>query len=166
MTQPSTIINISDYKMALLRDIYNNPKIVEAIESQQVDYVPTEPDSLMYRNLFPYMRVPGTENKADTYVLLSVDIDRVNRNNKAYARYATTMWALAGLDRMQMDERFKATRIDYIAEELTRMFHGQHKFGFSEFELISSKEVLLDVKYLYRELIFVCNDLRQPVAQW
>lgn len=160
----STIIDISKYKMELLSDIYKNPTIVEAIDSQQTGVTPEEPDTLMYRNLFPYMRVPNVQNKADTYILLSVDIDRVNRNNRAYARYRSTLWVMAGLDRMQMPEKYSATRIDYIAEELTRMFHGVHKFGFSEFELLSSNEVLLNVNYLYRELVFRCNDLRQPVA--
>ena len=160
----AVIIDISKYKMELLSDIYKNPKIVNAIDSQQTGVTHDEPDTLMYKNLFPYMRIPETQNIADTYILLSVDIDRVNRNNQTYARYYTKMWVMAGLDRMQMEDRYQATRIDYIAEELTRMFHGQHKFGFSEFELISNRETLLDVKYLYRELIFVCNDLRQPVG--
>jgi len=160
------IISISKYKMALLSEIYKNPKIVEAIASQQDGVIPDEPDSLMYKNLFPYLRIPGTEKDTDTYVLLKVDKDRVNRNNRVYSRYQTTMWALAHQDRMQMDARFNATRIDYIAEELTRMFHGQQRFGFSKFELISDMEVILDTKYLYRELVFRCNDLRQPIAQW
>ena len=159
----AAMIEISKYKMELLSDIYKNEKIVEAIDSQQTGVIPEEPDTLMYKNLFPYMRVPETQNIADTYILLSVDLDRVNRNNRTYARYVTTMWAMAATDRMQMEERFKATRIDYLAEELTRMFHGQTKFGFSKFELLSNREVLLDVKYLYRELVFRCNDLRRPV---
>ena len=161
----SVMINVSDYKMELLSDMYKNEKIVAGIDSQAPEYVPGEPDSLMYVNLFPFMRVPETQNVADTYILISVDIDRVSRYNGTYARYLTTMWALASMDRMRMPPQYGATRIDYLAEELTRTFHGQRKFGFSEFELISSKEVLLDVKYLYRELMFVCHDLRQPVEQ-
>ena len=157
-------IDISKYKMEILSDIYKNSKIVEAIDSQQTGVTPTEPDTLMYKNLFPYMRVPDTQNIADTYILLSVDIGRISRNNRAYAQYQTTLWVIAGLDRMQMPAQYEATRIDYIAEELRQMFHGQTKFGFSKFELMSNREVLLDVKYLYRELVFLCNDLRQPVA--
>ena len=160
----AAFIDISKYKMEILSDIYKNPRIVEAIDSQQTGVTHGEPDTLMYKNLFPYMRVPDTQNIADTYILLSVDIARVSRHNRTYAQYQTTMWALAGVDRMQMPAQYGATRIDYIAEELRRMFHGQTKFGFSKFELMSNREVLLDVKYLYRELIFLCNDLRQPVA--
>ena len=163
-TENTVIINISKYKLELLSDIYKNPKIVSAIDSQQTDVTPSEPDTLMYQNLFPYMRIPATQNIADTYILLSVDLERVNRNNQTYARYHTTFWVLAALDRMQMEEQYKATRIDYIAEEIARMFHGSNKFGFSTFELVSNREILLDVKYLYRELVFVCNDLRQPVT--
>ena len=158
----AAMISVSDYKTEILADMCASGKIVEGIDSQQAGYVPGEPDSLLYRNLFPYLRVPETQTLADTYILLSVDIDRVSRHNRTYARYATVMWALAHMDRMEMPARFRSTRIDFIAEELIGMFHGQRKFGFSEFELISSKEVLLDVKYMYRELTFVCDDLRQP----
>ena len=160
----NAIINISGYKTELLLDIYTNDRIVEAIDSQSPGYIPGEPDSLLYRNIFPFLRVPFTQNIADTYVLVSVDVDRVSRGNRAYAKYHTTMWSLAHLDRMEMPRKYGATRIDYIAEELVEVFHGQRKFGFSEFELISNREVLLDTKYLYRELVFTCDDLREPVG--
>lgn len=160
----NVMINISGYKTELLLDIYGNERIVEAIDSQSPEYVPGEPDTLLYRNLFPFLRVPFTQNIADTYVLVAVDVDRVSRYNRTYAKYHTTIWSLAHLDRMEMPRRFGATRIDYIAEELVALFHGQRKFGFSELELISNKEVLLDTKYLYRELVFVCDDLREPVG--
>jgi hypothetical protein len=157
------IINISEYKMAILADIYNNPLIIEAIDSQQTDVFNNEPDSLVYKNIFPYLRIPDTQNKADTYVLLSVNADRINRNNKTYAIYRTTMWALAHMDRMQMPDHYRSTRIDYIGEELKKMFDGGHKFGFSEFELLSNREILLNEKYHYRELVYICRDLRHPV---
>ena len=51
----TVIIDISKYKLELLSDIYKNPKIVSAIDSQQTDVTPSEPDTLMYQNLFPYM---------------------------------------------------------------------------------------------------------------
>ena len=158
------IMSINEYKMAILADVYNNPLIVAAIDSQQADVFNDEPDSLMYKNLFPYLRIPDTQNKADTYVLLSVSADRINRNNKTYAIYRTTMWALAHMDRMQMPDHYRATRIDYISEELKKIFDGVYKFGFSEFELLSNREILLNEKYHYRELVYVCKDLRHPVT--
>ena len=48
------MIDVSAYKLELLSDIYNNAKIVEAIDSQQADVINAEPDTLMYKNLFPY----------------------------------------------------------------------------------------------------------------
>jgi hypothetical protein len=158
-----SIININEYKMDLLTDVFNNPKIVEALDSQQTDIIKDEPDSLIYRNLFPYLRIPDTQNKADTYVLLAVDIDRINNSNKTYAIYKVSFWVLAHMDRMQI-EGYNSTRIDFIAQELDRMFDGQQKFGFSEFELISNREIILNEKYHYRELIFICNDLRHVVT--
>ena len=62
-----------------------------------------------------------------------------------------------------MPEQYKATRIDYIAKEIADLFSGVRRFGFTEFELLSNREVLLNEKFLYRELVFVCSDLRHPV---
>lgn len=158
------MIDISAYKKELLSDIINNPRIIEAIGSQQTDVVSEEPDSLLYRNIFPFLRVPNTENMADTYIMLSVDIDKVNQYNKTYAVYRVTMWVMAHVDRMEMEERFQATRIDYISKELDSLFDGQRKFGFSEFELISNREILLNEKFHYRALVFECSDLRRQVG--
>ena len=147
----------------MLQDLINTPVIVEAINSQQPDVVTDEPDSLIYRNIFPYIRIPETQSKADTYILLSVDVDRINRNNKTYAMYRTVFWILAHKESMEMDNQ-NATRIDFISEEIMKLFDGKQKFGFSEFELISNREILLNEKYHYRELVFICNDLRHPVS--
>jgi len=147
----------------MLQDIINTPVIAEAIDSQQPDVVLDEPDSLIYKNIFPYIRIPETQSKADTYILLSVDIDRISRQNKTYAIYRTIFWVLAHKESMEMEDR-NATRIDFIGEEIVKLFNGKHKFGFSEFELLSNREILLNEKYHYRELTFICNDLRHPVS--
>jgi len=157
------IISISEYKMELLKDVYKDKKIVSALDSQQLDYVPDEPDSLIYLNLFPYLRIPETQNKADTYVLISVDIDKISRSNQTYAMYTTTFWILTHKERMKL-AGFNATRIDYISEEVKKLFDGVQKFGFSEFELISNREIILNEKYTYRELTFTCYDLRHAVT--
>ena len=158
------IISISEYKKEMLKDLYSNPLVVKGLDSQQIDVVNDEPDSLLYQNLFPFLRVPDTQTISDTYILLSVDIDKINRYNKVYAKYKTTMWILAHLERMQMPAEYQATRIDYLAEVLIEMFSGKHKFGFSEFELHSNREILLNEKYYYRELVFICDDLRHYVT--
>ena len=158
------MISVSEYKKEILKDLYNSPLVVKGIDSQQVDVIPDEPDSLLYQNLFPFLRVPETQTMADTYILLSVDIDKINRHNRTYAKYLTTMWILAHVERMQMPAEYQATRIDYLAEVLIDIFNGQRKFGFSDFELQSNREILLNEKYHYRELVFMCDDLRHYVT--
>lgn len=165
VVQTPVIMDISKYKQELLSKICSNSKIIEAIDSQQDGAMSSEPDTLIGKNLFPYMRVPETENFADTHIMLSVDVERPNRNNRTYSRYHTTIWVLCALNRMEMPQEYNATRIDYIAEQLTRMFHNVRNFGFTDFELMSNREALLDSKFLYRELVFRCSDLREAVGQ-
>ena len=157
------IIRVSDYKLELLRDIVGAPEIVDGIDSRSGGVVPGEPESLIYRNVFPYLRIPDTQNKADCYIMLAVDITGINGHNPTYASYLTSIWVLAHQERMRMEGR-NGTRIDFLAERVKELFDGKQKFGFSAFELSSSREVILNEKYQYRELRFKCFDQRRPVG--
>ena len=156
------LININEYKAELLSDICNTQTIIDAIDSTQTDVDNSQPMTLLYNNIFPYMQIPSTQNKVDTYIMLSVDIDRINRHNKSFATYGTTIWVLAHMERMKMPAEYNATRIDYLSQELKTLFDGVRKFGFSPLDLISNREVLLNETYHYRELRFMSHDLRHP----
>lgn len=155
------MIDISSYKTDIMADIINCAPIVGAVESKSERYDPGAPDTLIYANIFPYLRIPETQNNTETYILIAVDMENVNRVNAAYCDIRITMWVMAHQWHMAMPDK-NATRIDYISQELKKLFEGQRKYGFNKLELISNREHILNEKYQYRELIFVTNDLRQP----
>ena len=156
-------INITEYKMAVLRDLFNNPEIVTLIDSQDEGFNRDEPDSLIYRNIWPYLRIPDTITVSDCHILIAVDITAPSRYNPTYAKYLTTIWCLCHQERMRVGTR-TGTRIDLLSEEVKKMFDGEMKFGFGEYQLLSNREIILNEKFQYRELKFECNDLRHKVT--
>ena len=152
-------IDIRDYKMDFIKDIISVPDIVKNIDSQNPAADIEAPDSLVYKNIFPYLRIPDSQNKADTYILLSVDLLNINRKNPAFLDLRLTIWAMAHQECMQMEES-ESTRIDYLGEALRNLFDGEKKYGFGVLELNSSREIILNERYQYRELIFHTVDLK------
>jgi hypothetical protein len=156
------MINLEDYKKEIMMALVKNPDIVDLIDSKSSGYTQGKPDTLIYNNIFPYLRIPETVNIVDTYILLAVDIAGISRYNPTFATYVTTVWCMAHQDRMKVDDR-NGTRIDLLSGEVKKMFDGRLNFGFSEFEMISSREVILNEKFQYREMRFECKDQRHKV---
>lgn len=132
---------------------------MDAIDCSAEGYYPDEPDSIIYKGLFPYLRIPEAQSDAATYVLLAVDMVNVNKSNPAFCDIQLTLWAMSHRSLMQM-KGISATRIDYIGEELSKLLDGQLKYGYGKLELTASREVILSATYIYRELIFRTVDMR------
>ncbi|MCL2020437.1 MAG: hypothetical protein FWG70_11895 [Oscillospiraceae bacterium] len=157
------IINITDYKMDLIKELTSSSEIIEILDSQADGYIKDEPTSLIYRNLWPYLKVPDIQTSADCHLLIAVDIASVNRLNPTYAKYLITIWCLCHQNRMWVDKRI-GTRTDLLAQEVLKLLDGRQNFGFSELRLESNRELILNKNYQYRELKFTCNDLRRSVS--
>lgn len=155
-------INISEYKTEIMQDIISTPAIVTAIDSSSPNYDPESPDTLIYENIFPFINIPETQEVSETYILMSVDVDRISSRNSTFNDMTIRFWCMS--HKTKMKTPFNKTRIDWLAEELKKLFHGQIKYGYKALELVSNKEHVFDDKYLYRELIFKTNDLRDKGA--
>lgn len=51
--------------------LYNDPDIVELIDNKEID--PTCPDELMYNNIWPFIRIPGTQDQSKTFITYALD---------------------------------------------------------------------------------------------
>ena len=150
--------------MLLLKAFFNTSAIVEGIDSQSDKVDAESPDTLIYENLFPYLRIPDTTTKADTYIMVAVDAVNIHKN-RTYADYRITIWVLAHQHRMRMEGR-SATRIDYLSDEIKKVLDRDLQYGFNKLELVANREIILNDKYLYREMRFEVPDLRMPVQGW
>jgi hypothetical protein len=156
--------DISAYKMNLLRDIINCPEIISGIDSQSQKVIKSEPDSLIYENIFPFLAIENTQTRADAYILLAVDVINPNKGNKFFKDMRITVWVFCSSARMRMDNQ-NAARIDYISAEVEKLLAGQTKYGYGVLELISNRELIYDPKYQYRELVFKTVDISKNVCE-
>lgn len=159
-------IDLSSYKMDLMLDIIDSPEIVAAIDCPtdgKDGYDPESPDTLIYKRIFPYLRVPSVETKAATYILMAVDVNNINTHNKAFHDIRITLWVMSHQDHMKMPDR-SATRIDYISDLVKDVLIDQTKYGLGNLEMSSNREMILNANYLYREMIFYTTDLRKSVC--
>ena len=127
----TAILDPSEFKYELMVDIFNNQNIVDAINSDHPGFVPGQNDTLVFKHIFPFLRIPETQSVARTYVLMAVDYTNINRHNQAFLDVKVTLWAMAhhSLMGFRTPGGRPATRIDYISQELRKTFEGKLKFG-------------------------------------
>jgi hypothetical protein len=165
-----------DYKYNMALEIAYNQKIVDALGAEDErglnklydkNFDPSIPESLINTHVFQFLRIPAVQTPATSYVLMAVEFTNVNRTNQAYHDVVVTLWAMAHQDVMGFslpETRRPCTRIDYISQELRKMYEGQAKYGFNRLDLVRRREVIInDGLYHYVELVFNTNDLRKPV---
>ena len=155
------MLDVSEYKKSIIKEILDNEEIILALESPFKEYIPESPDTLVYLNIFPYLKIPDTQTNAATYILLATDVARISRHNATFSDMHLTFWVLAHKDHMKMKKHI-ATRTDYIGNKLKEHFVGHRSYGFNKLELLFDKELLLNERYIYREMVFETNDLREP----
>lgn len=152
---------ISDYKNHVIRDILHNEDeslSTEIVSAINPDYIGSE-DDLIYSNIFPYLRIPETQTEVECYITMSVDMPRVSTKNYFFKDMVITLNVICHEQMMRMPARYSATRADYIASLLNKIFNGNKNYGTVALEYVSDVESILLNKYFVRSLRFRCNEL-------
>lgn len=150
--------DIGEYKYKLVQDILASEKIVKAIDSHSKKYDPENPETLLMENVFPHVHIPKIQTSEETYVMLSCDVTNINKNNSLFHNIKLTIRVMAHQEKLKMQGE-KNTRIDYISNELINIFEDSLKYGFGCLRLSSDREVILNERYIYRELIFTTLEI-------
>ena len=70
---------IGDYKTELMYCLLEDPGIVALLDpANEFQF----PDELVYERIFPYGRVPTTEQETKAYLTLTVNVENLMRGNK------------------------------------------------------------------------------------
>lgn len=152
---------IIDYKNRILKDILHNEdeqlsrEIVETIDTS---YVGSE-DDLVYENVFPYLHIPKTQDEVKSFIMMSVDMPKVSTKNYFFKNMVITINCVVHEDLMKMPARYSATRVDYLASLINKVFNGSKNYGTVALEYVSDTESILLDRYFVRSLRFTCNEL-------
>ena len=148
------------YKRQLLSEIVNNENIVEAISSTSASFIEGQGDSLIGTNVFPMLYVPDIQDEAAIFIGVEAEIISESRRNDAFHNWKVTIWVMAHRDVAYWREK-GCSRIDFISDELKRMFQYSNNYGYGELNLSSNRTHLLNPKYSYRQLILSTSDLKR-----
>lgn len=152
---------IITYKNRIIKDILFNDdeslshEIVSAIDE---NYLGDE-ESLLYQNIFPYLRIPDTQTETKSYITMSVDMPKVSTKNYFFKDMLITINVIVHQEIMEMPAQYGATRVDYIASLINKIFNQNQNYGNVPLEYVSDVESILLNTFFVRTMRFRCNDL-------
>lgn len=153
---------IIDYKNRVIKDILYNEEdetlstdIIMAIDPNLID----KRHELLYKNIFPYLRIIDTQKEAASYITMSVDMPKVSTKNYFFKDMVITINVIVHENIMEMPKNYSATRADYIASLINQIFNHNKNYGNAALEYVSDVESILLNTFFVRTLRFRCNEL-------
>lgn len=152
---------IIDYKNRIIKDIlYNDDETLsnEIVIALNENFL-NKRTELVYENIYPFLRIPQTQTEVQSYITMSVDMPKVSTKNYFFKDMVITLNVIVHEDKMKMPAIFSATRADYIASLINKIFNQNKNYGNVPLEYVSDVESIILNKYFARTLRFRCNEL-------
>lgn len=61
--------------------LYNDPDIIEVLDNPKID--PSCPEDALYENIYPFIRIPGTQDTSRNYITFMLDDMEKSQFNKS-----------------------------------------------------------------------------------
>jgi hypothetical protein len=123
--------------------------VVEIIDNPNVD--PSIPEDLLYENLYPFVRIPGTQDVSRNYICYSIDDMSANEHNDRMKQQFIQFVVFVHKDLVKT--RYGIARHDLLGYLIRDLFNRSHLFG-HELKLVTNKEYVTDTDYATRTLKF------------
>lgn len=151
------IQNIDDdiiRKKRLIEQIlYSDEDIVEILDNPNIDL--ECPEELVYENIFPCLRIPGTQDVSKNFITFSVDdIERMPSNSVMKSQIVQFV---VFVHKDHIKTKYGMARHDLLGYLIREIFNLSNKLG-PQMELISNKEYVTDTDYHTRTLRFELID--------
>lgn len=141
------------YKQQLTSLIINNAAVVKLINEPEI----TNPEDLIYHNIYDFVRVPETIDEEKTYICIKVDVPQVYRSSFLFKQLIISIYIIS--HQKQMITEYGGTRIDLISALLDKMLNGRKDIGKKKLELISNIEDSVGSKHRCRIMKFKAEDI-------
>ena len=123
--------------------------LVEIIDNPKID--PTVPEDLLYENIYPFVRIPGTQDTSRNYICYSVDDMSANERNERMKQQYIQFVVFVHKDLVKT--KYGVARHDLLGYIIRDLFNRSHLFG-HELKMIYDKEGVTDTDYTTRTLKF------------
>ena len=129
--------------------LYSDPDIIEVLDNKELD--PSCPEEYLFKNIFPFIRVPGVQDKSKSFITFMLDDIDLAQSNKAMKSQFLQVVIFVHKDLVQT--RYGAERHDLLAFLVKDVFHLSNSLGL-QLKLTSSREGFTDTDYCTRTLRF------------
>lgn len=129
--------------------LYSDEDIVEILDNKELD--PSCPEELVYENLYPFVRIPGTQDRSRNYICYTVDDRELSPSNPVMKTQNVQFVIFVHKDLVQT--KYGIARHDLLGYLIRDIFNLSNKLG-PQMELISNREGVTDTDYLTRTLRF------------
>ena len=141
--------DISLSKRIIETVLCNDPDIIEIIDNPELD--PNAPDEYLYNNIYPFVRIPGTQDVSKTFICYSIDdMGQSERNNIMKQQY---IQFVVFVHKDLIKTKYGVARHDLIGALIRDLFNRSHLFG-HELVLVTDREGVTDTDYTTRTLKF------------
>lgn len=129
--------------------LYNDPDIIEVLDNKELD--PNCPDEYLFENIFPFIRVPGTQDTSKSFITFMLDdVDAIQSNKAMKSQF---LRVVIFVHKSLVETKYGAERHDLLAYLVKDVFHLSNSLGL-QLKLMSNKEGFTDTDYCTRTLQF------------
>ena len=129
--------------------LYSDPDIIEVLDNPELD--PECPDEYLYVNIFPFIRIPGTQDVSKSYITFMLDdMERSQFNKSMKSQY---LKVVIFVHKDLVKTKWGADRHDLLAYLVRDVFHLSNSLGL-QLNLVSNREGVTDTDYCTRTLQF------------
>lgn len=144
-----------DYKDRVMSDLLTNKEIVRLLDDDEKGI--SNPEELVYKQVFPYEYVPETITHGQTFICCDVDIQKVM--SKTFLAPYLYIWVFTHKSKIKL--RDGGVRTDKLCSEIAEVLNGSRYYGLGELELNSVRRFYPIADYLGRVLTFNATDFNR-----
>ena len=141
--------DISLSKRIIESVLCNDPDIIEILDNTTLD--PNMPDEYLYENIYPFIRIPGTQDESKNFICYSIDDLSANEFNDRIKQQYVQFTIFVHKDLVKT--KYGVARHDLLGYLIRDLFNRSHLFG-HELKLVYDREGVTDMDYTTRTLKF------------
>jgi hypothetical protein len=103
-----------------------------------------DPSSLIYKNIFPYRKIPTSSDTMGSFIALSFGRYKPVRN--VYKSGLIYIYAFTNINLIETD--YEILRTDFMISEIDSLMNSTKGIGMGKIEFVDMDEIILNDKYL------------------
>ena len=145
--------DITRKKRIIEKILYEDPDIIEILDNPNIS--PDTPEDTLYENIFPFLRIPGTQDMSKNFITFTVDDTERMPSNKVMK--TQTIQFVIFVHKDHIKTKYGVARHDLLSYLIRDIFNLSNKLG-PQMELMSNREGVTDTDYHTRTLRFELVD--------